>query len=166
MSSNLGMGIMPLPLLLPSFQQQLQIPTSRLSTDIMNKDIPLVFSRDAMKKAGMTIDFKTDSTAVFSRNVPLHVTQTGHYTLPLTRPLQLLTKQDADPHTKIVVTATSAKSPKEIALNPHRQFAHAPYERIILLLNSAGDPWLKDEKLKEALKHVITLYCRNTCILG
>ena len=133
----------------------------QISTDIVDKDIPLLLSRDAMKKAGMTIDFKTDSATVLNSNVPLHVTQSGHYTLPLTSPLQLLAKQDANPHTKIVLTATSAKSPKEIALKLHRQFAHAPYERIVSLLNSAGDPWSKDEKLKEALKHVIKV-CK-TC---
>ena len=93
----------------------------QISTDIVDKDTPLLLSRDAMKKAGMTIDFKTDSATVFNSNVPPHVTQSGHYTLPLTSPLQLLTKQDADPHTKIVLTATSAKSPKEIALKLHRQ---------------------------------------------
>ena len=84
-----------------------------------------------MKKAGMTIDFKTDSATVFNSNVPLHLMQSGHYILPLTSPLQLLAKQDADPHTKIVLTATSTKSPKEIALKLHRQFTHAPYERIV-----------------------------------
>ena len=114
-----------------------------------------------MKKAGMTIDFKTDSATVFNSNVPLHVTRSGHYTLPLTSPLQLLAKQDADPHTKIVLTATSAKTTKEIALKLHRQFAHAPYKRIVSLLNSAGDPWSEDEKLKEAFKHVIKV-CK-TC---
>ena len=40
------------------------------------------------------------------------------------------------------------------------QFAHAPYERIVSLLNSAGDSWSKDEKLKEALKHIIKV-CRT-----
>ena len=124
----------------------------QISTDIVDKDIPLILSRDAMKKAGMTIDFTTDSTTFFNSNVPLHVTQSGHYTLPLTIRLQLLAKQNVDPHTKIALTTASAKSPKEIALKLHRQFAHALYERIVLLLNSAGDPWSKDEKLKEALK--------------
>ena len=108
----------------------------QISTDIMDKDI-LLLSRDAMKKAGMTTDFKMDSTTVFNSNVPLHVTQSGHYTLPLTSPLQLLAKQNPDPHMKVVLTATSAKPPKEISLKLHRQFAHAPYERIVLLLNSS-----------------------------
>ena len=49
----------------------------QVSTDIMDKDIPLLLSRDAMKKAGMTIDFKTDSATVFNSNVPLHVSQSG-----------------------------------------------------------------------------------------
>ena len=128
----------------------------QISTDIMDKDIPLLLSTDAMKKASMTIDFKTDSATVFNSNVnPQHVTQSGHHTLPLTSPLQLLAKQNADLHTKIVLTATSAKSPKEIALKLHHQFAHAPYKRIVSLLNSARDLWSNDEKLKEALKHII-----------
>ena len=79
------------------------------SLQILDKDIPLPFSRDAMKKAGMTIDFKTDSATVFNSNVPLHVTQSGHYTLPLTSPLQLLAKQNGDPHTKIVLTVLGQK---------------------------------------------------------
>ena len=97
----------------------------QISTDIVDKDTPLLLSRDAMKKAGMTINFKTDSATVFNSNVPLHVTQSGHYTLHLTSPLQLLAKQNANPQMKIVLTATSAKSPKEIVLKLHRQFAHA-----------------------------------------
>ena len=55
----------------------------------------------------------------------------------------------------MVLTAEySTKSKKEIAWKLHRQFAHAPTERIIKLLKSAKEPWNEDKDLFDALESV------------
>ena len=65
----------------------------KLETDIIDKDIPLLLSRMTMKRAGMSIDFENDVVTIFGILVQLNITKSGHYTLPLTSSVQLLTHQ-------------------------------------------------------------------------
>ena len=51
--------------------------------EIVDAEIPLLFSLDTMKKACMVIDFHTDEAIVFGRCVRLGRTSIGHYSLPL-----------------------------------------------------------------------------------
>ena len=53
----------------------------------------------------------------------------------------------------LVVTVNN-KSKNDIAIKLHQQFAHPSSEKLLKLLNSAGDPWQSDEELKKLIKKV------------
>ena len=55
-----------------------------LQTDVIDEDIPLLLSRDSMKKANMLLNFENDSATVFGRHIGLIITKSGHYAIPLT----------------------------------------------------------------------------------
>lgn len=132
-----------------------------ISTDIVEKDIPLLLSREAMKKANMSIDFKDDTASVFNTVVNLNVTKSGHYTVPLTRQTQLLSMVDTKCEPNIVLSVQEATSKHNQALKIHRQFAHAPVHKLIKLVKSAGDPWAHDKELEQEL-HAVAKNCQ-TC---
>ena len=55
-----------------------------LELDVVSSDIPLLLSKNAMKKAKMKLDVETDTCVVFGKKLNLLVTNSGHYCLPLT----------------------------------------------------------------------------------
>ena len=117
-----------------------------ISTDIVEKDIPLLLSREAMKKARMSIDFKNDTAQVFNTRVHLNVTKSGHYTVPLTPHTHLLNMLNTNQKPNIVLTLQNQMSKRDQAVKIHRQFTHASVEKLIKLIRSAGKPWNEDIK--------------------
>ena len=55
----------------------------RLTTDVVDSNIPLLLSRRSMKRSEMVLDFKNDKVQVNGRDIRLKITHTGHYALPL-----------------------------------------------------------------------------------
>ena len=53
-----------------------------ITTEVIENDLPLVFSKDTMKKANTYIDFANDKIAILNKEVPLQFTITGHYYIP------------------------------------------------------------------------------------
>ena len=125
-----------------------------ISTDIVDQDVPFLLSRAAMKKMRMIIDFGTDVATFLGISYPLTITSSGHYTIPLTPSVQLLSTIKCLPDTQVVFTVSTTLSKHQQALKLHRQFAHAPADRIIALLNAAGKPWCTDKDLKSELMTV------------
>ena len=125
-----------------------------ISTDIVDRDIPLLLSRSTMKRAGMSIDFKTDTASVFGVPLKLNVTRSGHYTLPITAPTQLLASMKTDDPTRLVLTVQKEKSKHAQALKLHRQFAHAPADKLVKLLKTAGEPWNSDVELEAEIRDI------------
>ena len=126
----------------------------KLNTDIVDRDLPLLISRESMKKAGMAIDFATDTANVFGARIPLKVTRSGHYTVPLTAGTQALTAMETGLSPKIVLTATNHSPKRAHAWKIHRQFAHASTPKLLRLVNSAGEQWANDEELKRELQAI------------
>ena len=54
-----------------------------IEVDIIDSDIPLLLSKDAMKKAKMKIDLEDDSAIVLGNRITLDTTSAGHYVIPL-----------------------------------------------------------------------------------
>ena len=52
-------------------------------TDLVNDHIPLLLSKEAMKKANKQIGFSSDSVFMFGTKQSLLVTTSGHYTIPI-----------------------------------------------------------------------------------
>ena len=56
-------------------------------TDVVNSDIPLLLIKAAMKRAKTHLDFENDTFVMFGRKQKLNCTPTGHYYIPLAKPL-------------------------------------------------------------------------------
>ena len=56
---------------------------SELSTDVVECNLPLLISKQSMKRGKMVLDFGEDSVKIRNRWVKLMVASSGHYMLPL-----------------------------------------------------------------------------------
>lgn len=115
-----------------------------IESDIVDADIPLLLSKDALKKAETILDFNNDIAIMFGQKQTLIPTESGHYAIPLsiTTDERLVDKQ-------IVLINSSMKSdskptPYKIALKLHRQFCHCRAEKLIKLIR-ASSVWDEDE---------------------
>ena len=55
----------------------------KIRTDVVEPNIPLLLSRNSMKKSSMMINFFEDTVVVFGQSLKLTTTTSGHYTIPL-----------------------------------------------------------------------------------
>ena len=55
-------------------------------TDVADSDIPLLSSKDSMKRAGTCLNFENDSVTMFKKKIPLRCTSSGHYYIFITKP--------------------------------------------------------------------------------
>ena len=56
-------------------------------TDVVNSDIPLLLSKDAMKRAGTCLNFEDDTVTMLKKKIPLSCISSGHYYIPITKSL-------------------------------------------------------------------------------
>ena len=54
-----------------------------LNTDIIASDISLLLPGKLMKKANITLDFKTDHAVIFDQSIQSIVTKSRHYAIPI-----------------------------------------------------------------------------------
>ncbi len=125
-----------------------------INADIVEADIPLLLSKTAMKNAKMQLNFETDSLAAFEQEIPLKVTANGLYSLPITKTTQLIQEDANEPVNPIVLKVVNARTDVEIATKLHRCFAHPSADRLLRLVNNAGEQWSNNDNLKQKIKEV------------
>lgn len=59
----------------------------KMEMDVVESDIPLLFSKPAMAKVGVKIDAKNDTGRILGKDVVLNSTSSGHYCLHITKPV-------------------------------------------------------------------------------
>ena len=85
---------------------------------------------------------------VFGKPIKSIKTKSGHYTLPTTRYTTLLNNVNSAINTHVILIAI---------VKLRRQIAHPPPERIVKLLNSAGEEWKNDSELKSLIRKSVTI---------
>lgn len=121
-------------------------------TDVVDTDIPLLLSKSAMKRAGISIDIVNDTAVVFGITVKLNLTGSGHYCIPLT-PDYKLSEVFA-----VELEELSTKDQSKMFLKLHRQFGHPPEPKLIDLLKDAG---MWNEEYRQLMKEVYDKCNRN-----
>ena len=96
-----------------------------INTSLVDNDIPLLLSRSAMKRAGMTINFDKDTAIILGSLIKLTISSSGHYCLPLS----------IFHCSNIVLLSTdlgqmSFAEKKRKAIKLHRQLSHASKEKL------------------------------------
>ena len=109
-----------------------------INTDVIEKDIPLLLSKESLKKARAELNFKEDTAMILGQKVDLHVTTSGHYTIPLSKNQHIISEVEKNPNTRITLACSKDMSKDAMALKLHRQFAHPPPEKLLKLLKCAG----------------------------
>ena len=52
-------------------------------TDVVKSEIPLLLSKESVKKAGTKLDFVNQKVIIFGKEIGLQFTLSGHYAIPL-----------------------------------------------------------------------------------
>ena len=116
----------------------------KIRTDVVESNIPLLLGKPSMKKAGVSIDFRTDSVTAFDQSLQLLKSKSGHYVIPIypTQDVEAFTvsemKQNADN--------------KYVKL--HTQFGHPSPKRLFDILRNSGD---NTKNLMKILENVTNL---------
>ena len=110
-----------------------------IESDIVETDVPLLLSKDAMKRAETEINFVTDTVRMFGQEQDVFITSSGHYAVPLNNSGEVMMQVENRKEVKVnlVVEGISQNNDK-IALKLHAQFGHPPKARLVNLLRRAG----------------------------
>ena len=106
-------------------------------TDVVNSDIPLLLSKDAMKRAGTCLNFEDDTVTMLKKKIPLSCTSSGHYYIPITKLLPEKRKFKYIPFIKEISSKNMAEK-IQIATKLHRQFSHPSSKKLYNLVKNAG----------------------------
>ena len=107
-------------------------------TDVIESKIPLLLSKEAMKKADTNINFTNDTVTMLGEVQKVVITQSGHYAIPLNAARTVLRDVETSKDVKITLSVESTKDMRKIASKLHSQFGHPPSHKLITLLKRAG----------------------------
>ena len=104
-----------------------------IEADVVESDIPLLLSKDSMKKAKMKLDLENDSASIFGNEVQLQCTSSGHYFVPIDQ-----VKVNVEETSSALISTSQSKDKLSIIEKLHTQFAHLSAKRLKSLLEDAG----------------------------
>ena len=111
---------------------------SFLCCEVVNCDVPLLLSKDSLKRAQATLDFHKDKIHFLGENVPLFISQSGHYCIKLDH---RSTHRHEDMKKVLVAQASILNDAPDLSSKIsklHRQFAHPHPDRLKKLLRDSG----------------------------
>ena len=122
-----------------------------IKTDVVESDIPLLLSRQAMKAARVKMDLENDSAEIMGKSVVLNITSCGHYCVPLYGDIRI------EHVNSVKLDQLSDSERLKTLLKLHRQFAHPRRGKLEALLRDAG-VW--QDKYSNDLEKI-----ENNCVL-
>ena len=105
-------------------------------TDVVETSIPLLLSKDSMKKSRTEISFINDKVSMFNEEQKVFITKSGHYAIPLNKSREIM--KAVEKPVKIVLHANKSEDKHKIALKLHAQFGHPAKKKLKKLLERAG----------------------------
>ena len=97
-----------------------------LTCDVLEGNLPLLLSKEAIKKAKFKIDLETDELKAFNKTLKLKSTSSGHYILPLIE------------RTEQVFHVAHDYRDSKVLAKLHKQFAHCSPEALVKLIRNSG----------------------------
>ena len=85
----------------------------KIATDVIDEDIPLLLSKKSLKKGRSQIDFSNDKINILGQEVPLEISWSGHYLLPIRRPNQAMMGAEKNNNPKTILHAIGP-NPQEV----------------------------------------------------
>ena len=107
-----------------TFRAKIEGEHINIQSDILDNDIPLLFSKSSMKKADMKINFQNGTINAFSENIPLITTTSAHYAISLTSAEQAMSNIDREKNSAITLTVNNIneQSNQTTTLKLYQQF--------------------------------------------
>ena len=126
---------------------------SRIMTDVIDCEIPLLFSKNSLKRGDGSINFAQDTIRILKQDLTLENTSTGHYILRIARSPDSPVSEVQDILFNINIDDMDAKDLHKTALKWHKQFAHPPPRKLLDLLSRAK---IDNKQMAEAIHNVST----------
>ena len=124
-----------------------------IETDIVDQHIPMLLSRESMKRAKTQLNFDTEEVYMLGKKQTLVATSTGHYCIPLSR--KFSAKERSGPPSTVLFTNSlcleDESNAKKIAKKLHEQFAHPSSKRLIKLVKDGG---VENKALNQQIEEV------------
>ena len=120
-----------------------------IETDVVPNEVPLLLSKELMKKARTSIDFAIDKVTMLAQTVDRKFTHTGHYAVPISTTEEDLIISEVEVLFNETSKATEDK--KKVARKLPRQFAHLKSKKIIKLIKNSGK---EDEELFKCITNI------------
>ena len=106
---------------------------NNVEVDIIQSDIPLLLSKDAMKSLGITLDMKNDRGTINNKPLILTTTSAGHYVIDL-----LNNKEELNQVCIAELENNNNKEQMKALQKIHLQFGHRPKIQFVTILKEAG----------------------------
>lgn len=139
------------------------IPTVLCEQDVLIKasvvdaDVPMLISRNTLRRAKATLDFEHDKLEMNSVKQDLFSTQSGHYAVPIGPNIQNLSYPNTDQHDVYLVK--DGDDPTQIANKIHKYFAHANPDRLIEFVKTSNHE--KKSEICSELKKIDCTWCKK-----
>ena len=132
----------------------------KIEANVVPSRVPLLLSKEAMKKARMVIDLGKDMATAFGKKVELGETSSGHYCIYLNKAVERLKKMNKpgareDEITLFCRVPLSEQNETQIKVSAeklHKQFGHATSVKLKKLVIAAGEG---SEKLLKSIDTVV-----------
>lgn len=108
-----------------------------LEADVVDTDIPLLLSKNAMKKSSTVIDFNKDTAVMFGEEQKLIKTSSGHYAIPLTKKRKIIEDSRTEEMKSVFACVNAVAPSKDDIKKLHRQFGHCHESRLLRLIDSS-----------------------------
>ena len=113
--------------------------------------MPLLLSKESLKKANAILNLNDDKAILFGQNVKLEQTSSGHYCINLRS--QYVNSQGADNTVLVALEELDSSSKLSAVKKLHRQFGHASEQKLKDLLKKAN---VQDKEIYDALDKIIS----------
>ena len=118
---------------LPMYIDDTQI---RMKTQVVEAKIPLLISRNSLKKANASLNFEKDTLDLLGKQISLQITTSGHYCIPLRKGLSKKGSEDI-----FFTSPLMNLKPEEIlptVKSLHKKFIHPPADKLKKLIKESG----------------------------
>ena len=111
----------------------------KIETELVEVNIPLLLSKQSLKKAGTIIDMKNDKAVMFNEEIGLHTSTSGHYCIEICPKDEPVCTQGEIHEVLILEDNLSSTQQKKTQIEVlHKQFGHASINNLKKLINNAG----------------------------
>ena len=111
---------------------------AQLEVNIVSCNVPLLLSRLSLKRANSKLDFSNDKINILGEQVPIHISNSGHYCISLSRTTNCTTRDTEKIFFTSPVVTGDTTGNKTKVLKLHKQFAHPAPEKLKKLIRNSG----------------------------